>query len=360
MFSDLPFIFRFISVFIFVINISVSASATASTESDHQSVGSKADVIALSIDNDLFFPGGADRDYTAGFALTFSGAGVRPLWGWPERFLKILDCCSNRGPDSIATANHINSFEFGGYGFTPDEIREENTRPTDRPYASLLYISFGRTDYDIDSASAWTSSFAVGMLGLDVFKAAQNRVHKTIGSDVAAGWEHQISEGGELTLRYQRAYHQYWEAHLVPGHYKTTYFGSVGYLTEVGVAFATRHGTISSPDYRFNPELISYGERTGELLPPSNGNKESYFWGGLAVKFRLYNAFLQGQFRSSDHTLGGHDVRRLVVDAWVGYTRSFGRDFQFSYVLRGNTSEIKRGEGDRSMFWGGFVLSHNI
>ncbi|MGC1510196.1 hypothetical protein [Ketobacter sp.] len=77
----------------------------------------------------------------------------------------------------------------------------------------------------------------------------------------------------------------------------------------------------------------------------------------MALKARAYNAFLQGQFRHSDHRLSHDEVNYLLAEAWVGYTLSFAGNFKFSYVLRAQTSEIRSGEGDRAMVWGGLVVS---
>lgn len=111
-----------------------------------------------------------------------------------------------------------------------------------------------------------------------------------------------------------------------------TYFGSVGYLTEFGAALVFRGGLISSPDNRFNPELMAYGERAPSVS--AVGGRENYFWGGLSVKARAYNAFLQGQFRDSDHELSANDLNVLLAEVWAGYTHTLWDNMELSYVLR--------------------------
>lgn len=78
------------------------------------------------------------------------------------------------------------------------------------------------------------------------------------------------------------------------------------------------------------------------------------------MKARAYNAFLQGQFRDSDHELNASDLNVLLAEAWVGNTHTLGRDIELSYVLRVQTSEIKEGEGDRTLAWGGLVISKRL
>jgi len=250
------------------------------------------------------------------------------------------------------------ALEFGAYGFTPEEISASDIDRSDRPYSSLVYMSSSQSYESPGAGSGWTTSMTVGILGLDAFKAGQNAVHKVVGSDRANGWDHQISEGGEPTFRYSAAYHQYLDASQPDQQYKVTYFGSVGYLTEFGAALVFRDGLISSPDNRFNPELMAYGERAPGVSAP--GGRESYFWGGLSVKARAYNAFLQGQFRDSDHELTANDLNILLAEVWGGYTHSFLGGSEISYVLRVQSSEIKSGTGNRTLAWGGIVFSKRL
>jgi hypothetical protein len=312
---------------------------------------------ALSLDNDLFVPAGTDRDFTAGMALTYSGLPGLRHWSYLDEGLAFIDALHGLSDGASAVTPSI---EFGAYGFTPEAIDAREPQRDDRPYASLAYVSASRIYQAPSGRYAWTSAITLGVLGSDVFNDSQRAVHEITGSDRARGWEHQISDGGELTLRYQAAYHQYWATTTPSTHVKTTYFASVGYLTEAGIALSTRSGRISSPDHRFNPELISYGERVNETGTVPYSGDESYFWGGVALKVRVYNAFLQGQLRDSTHTLHTRQLRPLLAEAWVGYTSSITRDIKFSYVLRAQSSEIREGRGDRALLWGGLVLSRAI
>ena len=315
-------------------------------------------VLALSTDNDLFAPTQTDRDYTAGLAITYSSNSQEFIDNPVSQVSQGLDGLllpivggSVEIPESAA-------LEFGAYGFTPEEISASDIDRSDRPYSSLVYMSSSQSYESPGAGSGWTTSMTVGILGLDAFKAGQNAVHKVVGSDRANGWDHQISEGGEPTFRYSAAYHQYLDASQPDQQYKVTYFGSVGYLTEFGAALVFRDGLISSPDNRFNPELMAYGERAPGVSAP--GGSESYFWGGLSVKARAYNAFLQGQFRDSDHELTANDLNILLAEVWGGYTHSFLGGSEISYVLRVQSSEIKSGTGNRTLAWGGIVFSKRL
>lgn len=318
--------------------------------------GEEAEIWAISVDNDLFGPTRSDRDYTAGFALTYAGPRATGRWNLLDRSLSALNSAfldqAGKGGDLDAAV------EFGLYGFTPQDLTRREVIRDDRPYSSLVYLSSSRSHPIPGSRNGWTTSLTLGVLGLGLFEAGQNAIHPIVGSEAAEGWDHQVSEGGEPTFRYSVAYHDYLENSRPDSQFKLTYYGSVGYLTEAGVALVFRDGLISSPDNRFNPELGIYGERS--LLPAMEGAHESYLWGGVAAKGRLYNAFLEGQFRHSDHEIARSDLRHWLLEAWVGYTHTFFQDYKLSYFVRAQTSEIQGGEGDRGLVWGGLVLSRSF
>lgn len=310
--------------------------------------------LSISTDNDLYAPGNSDKDYTAGFAIAVQN----------------LDRHDNPLPlgETLGSIdNSIHSFgqlissgvEFGSYGFTPDDIESAELDRTDRPYASLVYLSANRSYWDRKRNAVWTSALTLGLLGVDIFEAGQKTVHKLVTGDTPRGWDQQISEGGELTFRYQLAYHTLLESSFAPQQLKTSYFGSIGYLSEAGVALSFRNGLISSPDHRFNPAITSYGEQANASDAGSTG-QESYFWGGAGLKLRAYNAFLEGQFRDSAHTFSNSKLRPLIAEVWAGYTLSLFKDTKLSYIFRAHSSEIRGGTGDRNLMWGGFVLSLNL
>lgn len=308
---------------------------------------------ALSLDNDLFVPlSSSDRDYTGGIALTYSGDGGSVIRRPFDYLQGAMDQLLG-APKHKATTT---SMEVGTYGFTPDDIQSADVLASDRPYASLVYISSSRM-YALSANRSISTSLTWGVLGTHLFGELQRRLHRAVGNQPIHGWHHQISDGGELTGRYQIAHHKYWQADDFRSRIKTTVFSSVGYLTELGAALSTRRGLISSPDHRFNPELIAYGERVNDIVTAPYQGEESYFWGGISFKVRLYNAFFQGQFRHSAHTLRYRDLRPVIGEAWLGYTFTIGQHYRASYVVRAHTSEIRSGAGNRHHIWGGFVFS---
>jgi len=67
---------------------------------------------------------------------------------------------------------------------------------------------------------------------------------------------------------------------------------------------------------------------------------------------RAYNVFLQGQFKDSAVTYSSDEVNHAIIEAWVGYTIGLSDGYSFTYSIRGHSSELKQGNGDRNVVWG--------
>lgn len=313
---------------------------------------------AIAFDNDLLAPGHRDRDYTYGMNLTYSGERAEDADISLKTPLAVVD--NWLGVDHIATNSRSNySVETGLYGFTPKELEQTTIDQTDRPYASLVYLSSSHEQIDLDSNVAWNSTLTIGVLGLGWVGDLQNAAHKETQSEGARGWNHQISDGGELTGRYVLARQHYIESFSDSFEVKSTVQASVGYLTETSWGLSFRTGKIISPWASFNPDLISYGEKSTYSNNTTTTN-EHYFWSGFTLKARFYNAFLQGQFRDSDFSYSYSALRPLIAEAWAGYTYAFKQGYRMSYVLRAQSSEIKHGDGNRNVVWGGLIFAKTI
>lgn len=313
---------------------------------------------AFTFDNDLFVPGHRDQDYTYGINFTQSGEHIRNGNLNLNTPLIALDDWIGFTRSSIATQETF-SREFGAFGFTPEDISVIEANPNDRPYASLIYLSSSREQVDLVDNVAWKSTLTLGALGLGLVGELQNIVHQGTNGKEAKGWDNQISDGGELTGRYVIARQKYFDGLPENIEIKSTVQTSIGYLTEASWGWNLRAGKIHSPWSSFNPELASYGEKSSysSTAKPIN---EHFFWTGFALKARAYNAFLQGQFRDSPVTYEHNQLNSFLVEAWAGYTFSFKQGYRISYVLRGHSSEIKEGAGDRNLLWGGIIITHSI
>lgn len=305
---------------------------------------------SATFDNDVLVPGHRDQDYTYGTNVHFSGANVKHHWLSLHAPLHRLDTALG-----IATGHGARRIEYGLFGFTPENIRNSDADTNDRPYASLVYVASTNEYYDFDNNSAWNSTLTIGALGLSAVGEVQKGVHTAIDGDKPQGWQHQISEGGEPTLRLSIARQQLLSDSSDVYEMKSSVQISLGYITEVNLSIGGRLGRLRTPWLSFTPELASYGEKSS----PATKSRifEHYLWGGLTLKARAYNAFLQGQFRDSEVEYSANDLHHGIVEAWLGYTFSFENGYRLSYAIRGHSSEIKHGQADRNVLWGGIQLA---
>lgn len=331
-------------------------ACTVAAETDNLGIGEKRrgdpGLWSIGLENDAFAGPTGDKDYTLGLNLSYTGPATKSFKLNPYHLQRYLDA----GMLSQEQPAESQSLEIGFYGFTPDDLNIAEPIRNDRPYASLIYLQSTREFVDQSQKVSWVSSVSLGVLGLDLVGSSQNRVHKAGGNHQAKGWQHQISEGGELTAKYSVARQKSWPSDNPRMEFKTTAQLSLGYLTEFSYGLSVRSGRIHSSWWSFDPELAAYGERSSSFAS-SNGAPERFAWGGIAVKARAYNVFLQGQFRDSEVTFRSDEIRHLLMEAWLGYTFGFSNGLRISYWLRGHSSEIEDGPGDRNLLWGGMIFS---
>ncbi len=320
---------------------------------------------AYYFDNDALMPAERDEDYTGGMALTMSGRRAQeslvsldtPL-GWLDRIAL---------GQSRTEAHQLHSLQVGAIAFTPSDIQLDAVTPGDRPYASLLYVANGRSYVRGADLTVYHTSFSIGVLGTRAVPEFQDQFHGAIGAHKPQAWDHQISDGGEPTFRYT-ATRQDLQRAAESGartryEIKSAIAGSVGYLSEVSAALSIRWGRINTPWWSGPPDRVEY---IAEPAPATGGSvmrsdiKELYIWAGIKAHVRAYNAFLQGQFRHSDLEYNYSDTRPLITEAWAGVTAQLVGEYRFSWVMRLQSSELRDGPGDRSLLWGGLVVSHDI
>lgn len=335
-----------------VISSLSSAQAQDSTSTQERDVSG----LRVQLDNDFFANGGKrDRDYTGGLAVTQSGRDAADGALSLNPLLERLDAIATTDTSLVRHARQV-----GMMAFTPADITAREALPDDRPYASLLFLSNARMRVAEDNRNAWSSSVTVGLLGLSASGRLHNAVHELVGSELPQGYDNQISAGGEPTARYTLARHHLWIANA-PGtvDVKTTLQGSVGFLTETSASISMRAGRFSSAWWSFTPELTDYiGAPTPVEVQRSR--PELYFFSGVRLKARAYNAFLQGQFRHSTVTYTAAQLQPIIAEAWAGFVTQLLDQTQLSYTLNYQTAEVRHGAAARSSLWGALQVSHTF
>lgn len=358
-------------------------------------------------DQDVFWPPSEDKDYTMGVQFSFAGAWVAERrFDAPLRFFDRLFRVDGFHGRLQQDGIRGHSFSFGNSGFTPRKGEDgeilARTEPLydDRPYANILFAAVRRQTFRYHTAI--TSELTVGLLGLRVGRAVQTWIHSQNGDVRPGGWHHQISNGGEPTLRYGvtlqqvmfrrylgveeksdqeactneatradcvRLRHRFETTALgggEPGRVRWVDFvgdlqGNVGYYTNLGAGLKLRLGRImSSP----------YGDRlpinTTKAVPQPGRQAERpwelFVWGGLGGTAWGYNALLQGQFRDSHVRLGFSPrqpsttrLNRFTGDWQTGITGSV-KWFSATYAPFSGHSPLFDGPTSRTHSWGGAYL----
>ena len=134
--------------------------------------------------------------------------------------------------------------------------------------------------------------------------------------------------------------------------------GSIGFSTDVNAGLSWRWGRINTPWWSFNPHQAEYINLGSPVVAKTkdDAHNEFYLWTGGNVKFRLYNAILEGQFRDSTVTFDRSELEDVIAETWIGVTKEFRGGFRGSLFVRGRTEEIK-GPKERNPVWAGIILS---
>ncbi|GMR03942.1 MAG: lipid A deacylase LpxR family protein [Gammaproteobacteria bacterium] len=312
------------------------------------------------IDNDWF--GGADRNYTAGFAVGLSGRratesalsldpALQTINGWfgLERLFGARE----------ALRHH--NISFGLLMFTPQKLSDTAPIFDDRPYACLLFATNSEQVALARAQTAYQMSFTLGLLGTSLCKSLQTELHDLLGAEEPRGWSHQISDGGEPTFQWSLSRQQLLARsagnglrHEVMG----MAMGAVGFTTQLAAGLAWRWGRIRSPWWSFLPHHVEYvnlGGPGAKGAGSANGAGELYLSVRAIGRYQFYNAFLQGQFRGSDVEFTHSDLEPLIGEAWVGVTKTLKSGLEVSFSLRSRSREVKGFDGPTPV-WGSVTL----
>lgn len=320
--------------------------------------------IALSVylDNDLFTGNNKDGDYTGGLAVSYTGEAAND-----QILSKTINWINSRSllkhliPNKyFQTQLDLSNFEIGMLAFTPQDIKRHDAIINDRPYASLIYLTNTQHAIDLNARQGLITSLSVGFLGLALAGNIQNTLHNLFNSNTAQGWDNQIANGGELTFKYSYTLQHYLKLSNPYFQASTASGFSLGYITEGIAGISFRTGKINSPSWNFNVYNNNYGEKGNLSTPTTNQRSELYFLAGTNLKLRLYNSLLQGQFRSSKVSYNADELRPLIYELWLGVGSSFQSGVKLSYILRYQSSEIKKGQADRSFTYAELISSYRF
>jgi hypothetical protein len=361
------------NVFSRVLWTAVAIAAAGATGAQEQAAGALDDAsypseggYAITLDNDLFSGAHRDQDYSWGGAVTYASPRPGPLLTPLHDTRRFLDrwLVPDESSSRLGWTPTQQATQMGILAMTPQSLKSAEPLYTDRPFASLMFVTSSEVRVLGAGDRARFSSFTFGMLGLHAAEAIHRGVHVLVDDERPLGWDHQISAGGEPTFRYVEA--QQWllndqrNDNGLP-ELKLTLAGSAGFLTEGSVALSARWGRIQSPWWSFGPEL---GDYTSAPVAPvtsfsSNNPAEVFAFAGFRLKARAYNALLQGQFRHSDVRVEGDDLAHTQAEAWLGVASTWS-DLRITYALHYASAEMTSEPGRRGLIWAGINFEKSL
>jgi hypothetical protein len=99
---------------------------------------------------------------------------------------------------------------------------------------------------------------------------------------------------------------------------------------------------------------------TGRRSPARTDKITFQLSGGVKVRARLYNSFIQGQFRDSEVAYSSSDVDHVLLEGWLGIDVVFKNNLAISYILRRQTPEIEAGRGARAFTWADLSIAQRF
>ncbi|MEJ2395368.1 MAG: lipid A deacylase LpxR family protein [Candidatus Thiodiazotropha sp.] len=256
---------------------------------------------------------------------------------------------------------HRHAIEFGITLFTPDDITSSAPVTDDHPYANLLFMANSRIDVDPERGRIYQSSLMLGILGTPIGEQVQKQIHHLTDSEIPQGWDNQISDGGELTFKHSLSVHQMLLVHKGNLSYdlRGGLEAGLGYTTDLRASLSARWGKLSTPWWSFTPhqnEYINLGQTLSNKTKQGVNAPEFYLSGGVQVKYRLYNALLQGQLRESPVTFDHDELEPVILSAWLGVNKTFSSGLGLSLVIQAQSNEIDDPDLPNTV-WGGLVVS---
>jgi hypothetical protein len=276
----------------------------------------------------------------------------------------------------------------GNGAFTPDNLNTADPIRYDRPYASLLYLSFAHTIFNPHQNLLLRAELTVGFLGLPLDEKIQSFIHQDLRGDWGIrpyrplGWNNQISNGGEPSARYLLAaqwggpdaaawlFRSRWHDLSLYGE------ASLGYYTNAAAGPVLRVGRIrsnfttltSNPITSANQVLVSPDHTASDPNEQGPGKPyyrrddfELYAYATGRGRAVLYNALLEGQVRSSAVRVPWTNMNHFLAEGEFGVA---GGAYGFTVTLAliaGRTAEYAYPNvAPRAHTWGGIYLTYRL
>ncbi len=293
------------------------------------------------LENDIFGETKEDRNYTNGLKIAWMSA--------PETTPSWARSLAKAGDRLAGIQNELKDvrieYELGQSMFTPNDLDRVFPDPRDRPYAGLLYGSFGIIGAREDG-SYEQLQLVLGVVGPSSrAKEVQRRFHRLIASNDPKGWDTQIRDQLAAEIRFQRTEPagRYEPARGFAMDIAPHYGIALGNLnTSANAGFVVRVGQNLPED--FGPPRIS-PSMPGSGYFKATSSSGWYLFGGLEARYALKSLVLDARSAT------GAGVTRTpwVADGQYGIAY-YRRNFRIAYTQVTRSREFKEQDTRLSSF----------
>lgn len=310
----------------------------------------KADQIFLTHDNDFLAIENEDENYTGGLNLEV----LFDKFNFKQPFFELKD------------SYNLQSISFGGVGYTPQDLASSTPIVGDRPYSSMVFLSFGKTSIKLDNSESLTSKFYIGNMGGSGPGRVQYFLHdvNAFGSTRPnpQGWHNQIGYDGSLVLNYNVRYLRRFKKEQSVN---SSFFNNVSYTlgADVGNYMINFQGGFFMDLININ-SYPTLGYRN--IVVPTKSNLKSIYSEKKNFRANLffnpfvrvvgYNSTLEGLLfnDNSVYKIPHNDINRLIFEFNAGISIVGWERFHLKYTFTARTQEFT---GAKKMhYWGAITL----
>lgn len=311
--------------------------------------------VLLTTENDFLALNNKDENYTGSAKIEVQ---------FPE-LVKWFPFFKYKKPEESLTIQRIG---IGGTAYTPQNLAASEPITNDRPYASLMFLNFGNTSYNMVTGAVLQSEIVIGAVGTSLPGNAQSYIHKHhwFGStrDVPMGWDNQIGYKGSFIFNYNARM----EYPVFPGFNADAKCSWLQLRwragAELGNYTANVKGGIKINLLNLNSGIMqdyspsvpgTFLKKTPAIFPAIRMN----VFITPEIRAVAYNTTLEGLL-FSDHSIykiPHSDVNRIVFDVSAGINVLIKDRFYLKYALYGRSREYSGGKDFH--YWGGISLGYS-
>ncbi len=319
-----------------VVSLADVSAATAPAATEKTPV-----TVTMYWENDGGFanPGGTDRHYTSGEALSIAW---QPKWAADVGSYLPFAEYFKPGDKGVGYAVGLIGVQ---QIYTPKDHDLVTPDPDDRPYAGALYMGVyyqRANEHNLDHIQ-----LNIGMVGpSSLARQAQDMIHDSFGFDKFKGWDHQLHDepGADLIYvhkwRYDLWSNDTWTLQAIPD----AGFTAGTFHRNAQADITTRFGYLLPDD--FGPGSIKLpGSATGTpyyRLHPEKVPLAGYVFGRLGGRLVQSDVTIEGNnYRDS----AGLDALPAVGEMEVGIGLQIFKYIQFTWSTQYTTEEFRGQEG---------------